>query len=156
MQGQKMEQRLKARPSKNHPNLGFHAQAPNCYIIADAMLCLQTGAWHGCPLRGSTSSWLRQIQIFTANHWTEVRDSHGRVRGRTEGAEGDCNPIGRPIVSTNLDSSELTGTESKPKSIHGLVHGPHYICSRGLPCPTSVRGYVLGPVEAWCPRKGGC
>jgi hypothetical protein len=35
------------------------------------------------------------MQILTANHWTEVRDLYGRVRGRIKGAEGDGNPIGR-------------------------------------------------------------
>jgi len=32
-----------------------------------------------------------------ANHWNEHENSDGRVRGRTEGAEGVCNPIGRTI-----------------------------------------------------------
>ena len=50
------------------------------------------------------------MQILTANHWTEVRDPYGRVRGRIEGTEGDGNPIGRPTVSTNLDPWELPET----------------------------------------------
>jgi len=33
---------------------------------------------------------LRQMQILT-----EVRNSYGRVSGRTEGAEEDYNPLGR-------------------------------------------------------------
>jgi hypothetical protein len=33
------------------------------------------------------------MQIFTANHWTDPGDPYGRVRGMTEGAEGDFNPI---------------------------------------------------------------
>jgi hypothetical protein len=44
------------------------------------------------------------MQIFRDNHWSEVRDPYGRVRGRIEGAEGDGNLIGRPTVLTNLDS----------------------------------------------------
>ena len=54
--------------------LGIHPihRDLNPDTITDTMLCLQTGALHGCPLRGSTSSWLRQIRILTANHWTEV------------------------------------------------------------------------------------
>jgi hypothetical protein len=28
-----------------------------------------------------------------SKHWTELEDLYGRVRGRTEGAEGDCNLI---------------------------------------------------------------
>jgi hypothetical protein len=41
-----------------------------------------------------------QMQILTAKHWTEARDTSGRARRRTEGAEGDCNSSGR-IISTN-------------------------------------------------------
>jgi hypothetical protein len=43
------------------------------------------------------------MQILTANHWTEVRDPYGGVRGRIERTEGDGNPIGRTTVSTNRD-----------------------------------------------------
>ena len=46
------------------------------------------------------------MQIPTANHWTEVRDPYGRVRGRIEEAEGDGNPIGRTTVSSYLDTWE--------------------------------------------------
>jgi hypothetical protein len=35
------------------------------------------------------------MQIPTAKHWTEFRDTYGRVAGRIEGPEGDGNPIGR-------------------------------------------------------------
>jgi hypothetical protein len=40
-----------------------HGRTPRPDTITDAMLCLQTGAWHGCSQRGPTSSWLRQKQI---------------------------------------------------------------------------------------------
>jgi hypothetical protein len=44
----------------------------------------------------------------TANHWTEPRDPSERIRGRAEGAEGECNPIRRTTVSINwtLQSSQ--------------------------------------------------
>ena len=51
------------------------------------------------------------MQILTPNHWTEVWDPYGRIRGRIEGGEWDANPIGRPKVSTNLDPRELPETE---------------------------------------------
>jgi hypothetical protein len=35
------------------------------------------------------------MQMLKTNHQTEHRDPSGRVRGRTEGAEEVCNPIGR-------------------------------------------------------------
>ena len=33
-----------------------HLQTPNSNTIAHAILCLQTGAWYNCPLRGSAST----------------------------------------------------------------------------------------------------
>jgi hypothetical protein len=41
------------------------------------------------------------MQILTANHLTEPRDTYERVRGGTEGVQGDCNTIERTMVSTN-------------------------------------------------------
>jgi hypothetical protein len=35
-------------------------------------------------------------------NWTKLGEPYGRVRGRTKGAEGNCNPIGRTTLSTNL------------------------------------------------------
>jgi hypothetical protein len=55
------------------------------------------------------------MKILIANHWIEVGDQYGRVRGRIEGAEGDCNPIGRRTLSTNLDPLELPKTKPKTK-----------------------------------------
>jgi hypothetical protein len=60
------------------------------------------------------------MQMHLGGHCIEVVDQHGRVKGRTEGAEGDCNPIGRTTVSTNLDPSELPETKPKPKKDHSL------------------------------------
>jgi hypothetical protein len=39
--------------------------------------------------------------MLTAKHWTEHRNHNGGVAGRTEGAEGVCNPMGGTIISTN-------------------------------------------------------
>jgi len=55
------------------------------------------------------------MQILTADHWTEVGDPCGRVRGRIEEDEGDSNPIGKPTVSTNLDAWELPETKPPTK-----------------------------------------
>jgi hypothetical protein len=54
------------------------------------------------------------MEILRANHWVVVGDQYGRIRGRTEGPEGYCNPIGR-TVSTNLDTSEIPDSEPKTK-----------------------------------------
>jgi hypothetical protein len=55
------------------------------------------------------------MQICTANHWIEVGDQYGTIRERTEGAEKDCNPMGRTTESTNPDPSELPETKPKTK-----------------------------------------
>jgi hypothetical protein len=47
------------------------------------------------------------MQILTANHWTEAEDPYGSIKGRTEEAEGDCNPTGRTTVSTDPVISDL-------------------------------------------------
>jgi hypothetical protein len=43
------------------------------------------------------------MQLLTANHYNEVRNPYGRVKGMIEGAEEDNSPIERLTVSTNLD-----------------------------------------------------
>jgi len=42
-------------------------------------------------------------------------NAYGRVMGKTEGAEGNCNPVGRTTISTNWTSPELLG--NKPPTI---------------------------------------
>jgi hypothetical protein len=74
---------------------------PNPDTIADAKMCLLTGASYGCLLRGSARTLLIQMRMLAANHWTERRDPNGGVRRRTEGAEGVRKPIGRTTISTN-------------------------------------------------------
>jgi hypothetical protein len=85
------------------------------------------------------------MQILTANPWTKPGNPNGRVKGRTEGAEGVCNPIGRTTISTNQTPQSSQGLNHQPKSIHGLVHDSSYICSRELPYQG---GEALGPLEA--------
>jgi hypothetical protein len=46
--------------------------------------------------------------MLTDNLQTEHRDTNGRVRGRTEAAGGDCNPIVRTTVG-------ITWTPKVPK-----------------------------------------
>ena len=144
-----MEQKLKIRLFSDQPKLGsIPWWAPIPDIITDAMLCLQTGAWHGCPVRGSTSSWQRQMQILTAKHWTELGDPYGRVRERSEGNEGDGNPIEILTLSTNLNPSELPETKLPTKENTQAGQRPLvYICSIGLPYLVSVRKAIPNPVE---------
>ena len=91
--------------------------------------------------------------MLAANHWTEYEDPSGRVRKRTEGAEGVCNPIGRTI-STNQIPQSFQGLNHQPKSTHGGTHGSSHICSRGWPSGSSMGGGARGPMKAllmpWC------
>jgi hypothetical protein len=65
------------------------------------MCCSETGQEHSLSLHHSLSIYTLQVSgKLMANHWTEHGDSNGRVRGKTEGAEGDCNLIGRTTIST--------------------------------------------------------
>jgi hypothetical protein len=85
------------------------------------------------------------MQILTANHWTEPRNPNGRVTGRTEGAEGNCNSIGRTI-STDWITQSSQGLNYQPKRT--LLHGSSYICSKGWPYLAFMGGKALGLVEA--------
>jgi hypothetical protein len=39
------------------------------------------------------------LRGLIGNYWIEFGDLYDRVRGRTEGGERNCNPIGRTTVS---------------------------------------------------------
>jgi hypothetical protein len=66
------------------------------------------------------------MHILTATHQTEPWYLNGRVRGRTEGAEGEFNAIGRTI-SSNWTIKSSQGLNHQPKSIHEGSHGSRYI-----------------------------
>jgi hypothetical protein len=51
---------------------------------------------------------------------------------------------------------ELLGLNHQPKSTHGGTQGSSWVCSRGWPYGTSMRGEALGPVKAQCPSVGEC
>jgi hypothetical protein len=125
--------RTKSETETAPPGDPSHMQTPNADTIADAKKCLLTGTWYSCLLRGSARSWLRQMRMLTANHWTECRDPNGEVRARTEGVEGVCNPIGRTTISTNqTPPPKLPWTKPLTKEYTGGTHGSCWICSRGL------------------------
>jgi hypothetical protein len=58
--------------------------------------------------------------MLQANHLNEHRDHKRRVRRRTEGAEGDYNPIGR-TKSTNQTPQSSQGLSNQQKCIHGEI-----------------------------------
>jgi hypothetical protein len=65
---------------------------------------------------------MQQMQIFTHNHWTEVRHSYGWIRERLEDAKEEDDPIGRPAVSTNLEPWDLSDTEPPTRQHTGVEH----------------------------------
>jgi hypothetical protein len=76
---------------------------------------------------------------------TKLRGSDTGAVGRSGGAEGGCNPIGKTSAGgTTQCSQEL---DHHLRSVQRGIHGSRYICSRGWPCLTSMGGEALGPVE---------
>jgi hypothetical protein len=59
-------------------------------------------------------------------------------------------------TSTLPPSQSSQGLNHQPKSTHGVTQGSSFMCSRGWPCGTSMRGDALGPVKALCPSLGEC
>ena len=125
--------------------------------MCDEIVCF-TGAWYSCLLRGSARAWPIQILMHAVNQQTEHRDPRGGVRGRTYGAEGVCNSIGRtPILASQTPPPKTSqGLNHQPKSTYGGTHVSSCTCSRGLPYLASMWEEALGPVEAWCPSVGEC
>jgi hypothetical protein len=60
--------------------------------------------------------------MLSANPQTEQGDPNRGVEGRTEGAEGVYNPIGRTI-STNQKPKNSQGLNHQSKNTHGGTHG---------------------------------
>jgi hypothetical protein len=154
--------RRKGHPETAPPRDPSFLQKPNPDTIADAKKRLLTGAWYSCPLRGSARTWLLQMCMFIANHHTEHGEPNGRIKGRTEGGEGDCNPIGKTTISTHLmsapnpfpnPSSQVLNHQTK--STQGEIHWSSLVCSKGLPYLALMGGEDHSSVEPWCPSMGG-
>jgi len=93
--------------------------------------------------------------MLAANHRAEHENCNGGVKGRTEGAEGVCNPIGRTTISTNQIPQSSQGLNHQLKNTHRGTHGSSCICSRGWHCLASKKGEALGPVNTTrCPSIG--
>jgi hypothetical protein len=93
MQGQN-EAEIERKATQWLAQLGIHPMHSHQTLtfITEAILWGQTGACHGCPLWGSTSNSLRQMQIIWVNNWIEVRDPYRRVRGRMKEKKGIATP----------------------------------------------------------------
>jgi hypothetical protein len=82
-------------------------------------------------------SWLSSQRLY--QHLTEidadtkVKDPYGRIRGRIEETEGDCNPTGKSAVSTNLDTWSSQKLSHQPKRIRGCSETWSMYVSDNLP-----------------------
>ena len=73
MQGREMEQKLRGQWTNNRPNLRPIPWA-STHTISDDLLCLQTGVWHDCPLRGSI---LQLTQMDAETHSQTLDEAWG-------------------------------------------------------------------------------
>jgi hypothetical protein len=96
--------------------------------------------------------------VLAANNQTEHGDPNGVVRGRIEGTEGICNPIGRTTISTKELSypSEFPGTKPLTKQYTWRDPWLQLYISRGWPYLASMGGEPIGAVEVLCPSVGEC
>jgi hypothetical protein len=93
--------KTEGKVTQRTPHLGIHLicrhKTPTL-LLMPRCACRQESSmavlWEALP-----APELRQMQLPTANQWTEPGDSYGRVRGRTERAEGDCNRTGKGIIN---------------------------------------------------------
>jgi hypothetical protein len=65
------------------------------------------GPWYSCLLWGYASAWQIQKWMLTISYWMEHRAPNGGARESTQGAEGNCNPIGGTTIWTNHYPPEL-------------------------------------------------
>jgi hypothetical protein len=75
-------------------------EAPRPDTNPDTMVCLQTESLHGCPLKGTVSSWKGQMQIYTPNQWTYAGEPCDWTGERLEEVEEVDDPIRTAIQLT--------------------------------------------------------
>jgi hypothetical protein len=92
--------------------------------------------------------------MVTAKHWTYHKVSKWKVRERTEGAEGICNPKGGTTITTNQTPKGSHGLNHQPRSTRGGTHSSSHICSRGWTRGGSMGEEALGPMKARWPNLG--
>jgi hypothetical protein len=85
--------------------------------------------------------------MLIPNHQTEHEDLNGRIRGKTDGAERVCNPLGKTTLSTNQIPLSSQGPNHQSKSTHGGTIASNYLCSRGWPCYVLLRAEAFSLVE---------
>ena len=96
--------------------------------INGTVLCLQTGIYHGCPLRGSTD----QLILTYADTHNQTMDGAwallGRIGGRIAAPKWIETPQENQVyqLTWSLGYSE---TEPQPKNIIELGYASQHVCS---------------------------
>jgi hypothetical protein len=125
---------------------------PRPITITEAMVHLQKGTYHYCPLKEPTSCWKSQIQIVVPNQWTEAADLCCWIRG-------DWKKLRKRAILQVDQHSQLIWTpeisqtlDHKIFRIYKLIWIQH-LCSGGLPGLCSFREDAPGPQVTGGPRK---
>jgi hypothetical protein len=91
---------------KNHPKTAppgdpSHKQPPNLDTIAYASKILLTGPWYSCLSWGYASAWQIQKWMLIVIYWMQHSAPNGGARESSQGAKGNCNPLGGTTIWTN-------------------------------------------------------
>lgn len=86
----------------------------SCDTINDVLMCSQTGAKHGCPLRSPKIIRLRQMQIPTLNPFS-------KVKGKLQEAKEQGNRIARQEFMNNMLAQITQTFGQKPGIMHLLI-----------------------------------
>ena len=77
------------------------------------------------------------MQILTSNQWTEVMDPYRGIREMVEEAQEEGDPVGGPVLSTNLHNQDLS--DSEPAMRQHVLAGPR------LPDTHTTEDYLVWP-----------
>ena len=97
-------------PETAPPRSPSHNQPPNTDTIAYASKFLLNGSWYRCLLWGYAITWQIQEWMLTVIYRMEHRVLDGGSRESTQGAKGNCNPIGGTTIWTNQDPWALVSS----------------------------------------------
>ena len=113
-----------------------HNQPPNADTIAYTSKILLKGPRYSCLLWDYASASQTQKWMITVSYWMDQRAPNGGARESTQGAKGNCNPIGGTTIWSN----------QKPPPPPPGAHVSSCICIRRWPSLPSVEKEA----HCWC------